>query len=192
MSFLKMRPEPESYNKLLHMETLVAETKIRDFILSLKENRSSATVSLYTAGLRKFFDINRVTLNWKWIRSFEGDKEKQAEDRPYSHSEIRMLVDRATLRNKAIILTMFSSGIRVGGLPHIRIKDLEPIDDYGIYRITVYPRSKKASYRALCTPEARKAIDSYLDWRRRFGEKIEPDSELPLFRHSFNVEGSAC
>jgi hypothetical protein len=68
-------------------------------LCSLKKEHSSATVSMYVAGLRKFYDMNHIVLNWKWIRSFEGEKEKFTEDRPYTHSEIRMLVDRATLRN---------------------------------------------------------------------------------------------
>jgi hypothetical protein len=90
--------EPGSYDKLLERakdhnnnnskQTL--EEDIGDFIVYLQKEHSSATVSLYIAGIRKFYDMNRVTLSWKWIRSFEGDKEKLIEDRPYTHSEIRM------------------------------------------------------------------------------------------------------
>jgi hypothetical protein len=77
--------------------------------------------------------------------------------------------------------------MRVGALPHIRIKDLEANDDYGIYKIRVYPKSKKYAYATWCTPESRKAIDSYLEWRRRFGERITDDT--PLFRRAYNVHG---
>jgi integrase len=82
---------------------------------------------------------------------------------------------------------MASSGVRVGALPHMRLRDLEPNDTYGIYKIIAYPKSKKSRYFTFCTPECRVAIDTYLDWRKRFGERLEPDS--PLFRCSFNAEG---
>ena len=80
---------------------------------------------------------------WKKIRSFEPQREKVVEDRPYNHSEIKSLIERASLRNKCIILLMTSSGIRVGGIPALRIKDLERIDKCGIYKINVYARTRQ-------------------------------------------------
>lgn len=61
------------------------------------------------------------------------------------------------------------------------MKDLEPIDSYNIYKITYYPKSKKSRYFSFCTPESRKAIDDYVDWRRRFGARLNEDSDSPLF-----------
>ena len=86
------------YIQLLRKDPKLIEINLRDFILYLKKGHSSATVSLYLAGIRKFYDMNHVVLNWKWIRSFEGEKEKLAEDRPYTHEEIRMLVSSKTSR----------------------------------------------------------------------------------------------
>jgi hypothetical protein len=126
-----------------------------------------------------------ISLNWKKIKSFIPEDVKIAEDRPYTHEEIKKLIDITTPRNKALVLTMSSGGIRIGGIPGLRIKDLTPIDEYGIYRIHVYAKSKKHEYHTFCTPEARTAIDSYLDWRRRFGERITEDS--PLFSIEYNV-----
>jgi hypothetical protein len=42
-------------------------------------------------------------LKWKKINSFKGEYYNTTEDRPYSREEIKILVDRAELRNKAII-----------------------------------------------------------------------------------------
>ena len=83
---------------------------------------------------------------------------------------------------------MASSGPRVGALRFIRIKDLEPIDSYNIYRITYYPHSKKDRYISYCTPEARAEIDSYLDYRKRWGERLKDDS--PLFRKDYDARES--
>jgi hypothetical protein len=80
---------------------------------------------------------------------------------------------------------MCSAGLRVGALL-LRIRDLEPIDKYGIYKVNVYASSKKSRYFTFCSVECRKEIDSYLEWRKRWGERLEPDS--PLFRRDFNSQ----
>ena len=115
-----------------------------------------------------------------------GEHEKTVEDRPYTPLEIQTLIEHTTPRNKAIILMMCSGGLRVGAISILRIKDLEPIDKYNIFKVSVYSKSRKSHYFTFCTPEARKAIDDYLDYRRRWGERITEDS--PLFRVDFNPQ----
>jgi integrase len=131
--------------------------------------------------------MNDVTgLNWTKIHSFIGGNEKHTEDRPYTHSEIQRLIQKTTPRNRAIILLMSSAGLRVGAIPLLRMRDLEPIDNYGIYKVNVYASSKKSRYITFCSVECRKEIDSYLEWRKRWGEKIEGDSLL--FRRDYNSQ----
>jgi hypothetical protein len=43
-----------------------------------------------------------------------GENEKTVEDRPYTHSEIQILIQHASPRNKAMILLMSSAGLRIG------------------------------------------------------------------------------
>jgi integrase len=135
--------------------------------------------------------INDVTtLNWKKIKSYFAEHERTAEDRPYTHSEIQTLLQHSSLRNRAMILLMASAGLRVGALPLLRIKDLEPIDTDGlkIYKVNVYAKSKKSSYFSFCTPETRTHIDIYLDHRRRWSERLTDD--FPLFRTDFNPQAA--
>jgi integrase len=131
--------------------------------------------------------MNDIQLNWDKIHSFEGEKEKQAEDRPYTHLEIETLIQKTSPRNRAIILLMATSGLRVGAVPLLRIRDLEPIDSYSIYKINVYTKSKKSRYFTFCSTECRKEIDSYLEWRKRWGGRLQDDS--PVFRKEYNTEG---
>jgi integrase len=105
------------------------------------------------------------------------------EDRPYTHQEIATLLTKTSPRDRAIILLMASSGMRVGAIPYLQLRDLQPIDKYQIYKITVY-RKSTSRYYIFCSPETRKEIDSYLSWRQRLGEQIKDDS--PLFRKSFD------
>jgi len=185
MSFLRL--SPGDYDKLLDKDPKTIQMDICDFVAFMKKEHSSATVTLYLAALNKFFAMNDITtLNWKKIHSYEGEKEKSTEDRPYTHSEIQLLLQKTTSRNRAIILVMCSAGLRVGAIPSLRIRDLEPIDKYSIYKVNVYPTSKKSSYYTFCSVECRKEIDSYLEWRKRWGERLKPDS--PLFRKDFNSQ----
>ena len=71
----------------------------------------------------------------------------------------------------------------MGALPILRIGDLKPIEKYGLCEITVYSGYQE-EYVTFCTPECRKAIDSYLEYRKRCGENIIEDS--PLLREQFN------
>jgi site-specific recombinase XerD len=149
-------PSPE-YDKLLDKDPKLIQMDICDYITYLrKRGRASASVTTYLAALAKFYVMNDITLNWKRIKSFMGEHEKVAEDRPYTHSEIQILLDHSSVRNRAMILLMTSAGLRVGALPILRVKDLQPIDKYKIYKVSVYAKSKKSSYFSFCTPEARK------------------------------------
>jgi integrase len=192
MSYLKL--PSGAYDKLLDKDPKTIQMDICDFITYMrKRGNSSATVATYTAALNKFFVINDVTsLNWKKIKSFQGEHEKTAEDRPYTHSEIQTMLQHSSLRNRAMIMLMCSAGLRCGALPVLRFKDLIPveIDDLNLkfYKIIVYAKSKKFSYFTWCTPETRKYIDTYLDHRRRWGERITDDS--PLFRLDYNQQAA--
>jgi integrase len=81
---------------------------------------------------------------------------------------------------------MSSAGLRLGAIPLLRIRDIIPIDKYKIYKINVYPKSRKSSYFSFCSVECRREIDSYLDYRRRWAERITDES--PLFRSDYNIQ----
>jgi hypothetical protein len=73
---------------------------------------------------------------------------------------------------------------RVGALPLLKIADLIPIPTHNINQIRVYANSKRSRHYTLCTPECRKALDNYIEFRRSCGENITPKS--PLFRREFD------
>ena len=187
MSYLRL--PPKAYDRLLAKDPKTIQMDICDYITYLKKSGIVAPSSLrvYLAALRKFYVMNDVTqLNWAKIHSFLGENEKQTEDRPYTHSEIQMLLEKTTSRNRCIILLMCSAGLRVGAIASLRIRDIEPIDKYQIYKVNVYATSRKSHYFSFCTPECRKEIDSYLEWRKRWGERLTDDS--PLFRSDHNSQ----
>jgi integrase len=66
----------------------------------------------------------------------------------------------------------------------LKIGSLTKIEKYGIYQITVYENTT-SEYICFCSPECTRAIDSYLSYRARYGEKLKP--EAPLIREQFNT-----
>jgi hypothetical protein len=60
---------------------------------------------------------------------------------------------------------------------------LVSIPTYDLYQVKVYSDSKQ-NYFTFSTPEAAKAINTYLNYRERYGEKLTPKS--PLFRDQFD------
>jgi site-specific recombinase XerC len=151
------------------MDTKKAQMNICDYISYMRNQKglASQTIAAYVSAVRKFYVMNDVQLNWDKIHSFKGEEEKRAEDRPYNHSEILTMLQKTTPRNRSFILLMCSGGLRVGSLSSLRIKDLVPLEKYNIYKVNVYANSKRSSYFTFCTPECRKEIDGYLEWRKR-------------------------
>jgi site-specific recombinase XerC len=92
-----------------------------------EKNLSPASINIEFSALRHFYEMNDIDLKWNKINSLKEEFHNMVEDRPYTREEIKLLVDRADLRNKAIILLLASSGVRMGTIPGLN-KDLERTD----------------------------------------------------------------
>jgi hypothetical protein len=82
-----------------------------------------------------------------------------------------------------VILLMCGSGLRIGSLACLKLQNLQRVLNYGIYQITVYENIKE-EYFTFCTPECASAIDSYLQFRKRNGDRLRPSE--PLLRDGFD------
>ena len=177
----------DSYEAMLEIPIRQLESKIRDYLIYLREDRkvSAATISLYLASITHFYEMNDVSINWKRLNRFKGKSRKCAiEDVPYNKDQIKALIDRASLRDRCMILLMASAGLRRGALTTLRLQDLQFIDKFSLYKITVY-KQEQEQYVTYCTPECAKLIDQYLEWRRRLGEQLQPNSIM--FRAEFDT-----
>lgn len=178
--------------KLLELEPKQVQQKIINYVVDMRDNRklSPNTISCRVSALQTFFQMNDIEgINWFKVKKYKGEFYTVSEDRPYTRQEIHTLVENApALRDKAIILLLSSSGMRVGGLVKIQLKHVKAIDKYNIYQFEVYKKSREA-YITFCTPETRNVIDQYLEWRKRLGEKLTPNS--PLFRKEFETKFGA-
>ncbi len=161
------------------------ENLLIEYIVRLKkDNKSSSALSITVSSITHFCVMNDISIMTKKIAKFKGEHEtERSNDRGYSHEEILTLVQSAPLRLKVIFLVMASTGCRIGALPILRLSDLKKMK--GLYQFTIYANSPNQRYVTYCTPECSAAIDSYLAYRKRFGEKLTPDSYL--IRKDFDI-----
>lgn len=182
MSFCKVT----NYEDLLLLDARKLEGLIRDFITYQRHERKLApsTVSSYLSPIAHFYEMNDVTIKWKKLKKFKAKHKTVVEDRPYTREEIKTLVNAAPLlRDKVVILVMATAGLRRGAIEYLRVRDLQRIDKYNLYKISVYKKEEE-QYTTFCTPECSRYIDQYLEWRKRLGERLQPNS--PLIRIVFD------
>src|SRR5437588_51061 len=178
-----------SCEQLLQDDIKLIQSDIIAYILHLKNLRglASGTVANRVSTLKHFYKMNDIILNWDKISSFQGEYIKVVSDKSYTKEEIARLLEKADQRDRVVVLLMASAGLRKGGIPTIRLRNLSNIDRYELYQIIVYENTRY-EYFTFCTPECREAIDVYLEYRKRCGEKLRP--EAPLIREQFNKEDS--
>jgi integrase len=174
---------------LLHQENpKIIQNQIIEYIIQLKNPPHSlryATRSQYLAAVMTFYDLNDVALSKKKIYRYLGEEERPIENRGYNTEEISKMLDVSDDRARAIILVLASTGIRIRATIELKLEDLKIIPDYNLYQVRVYSDSNQR-YLTFTTPEAAKAIDIYLKYRERCGERLTPKS--PLFRDQFDRE----
>jgi site-specific recombinase XerD len=114
-----------SCDGLLNFDVNQLQQKIIDYVIDMRDNRelSPNTMRSHISAIQTFLVINDFgEINWTKVKKFVGEFYKVTDDRPYRRDEIKQLVDAAhSLRDKAIILLLSSSGIRVGGLVKLQV-----------------------------------------------------------------------
>jgi|APSaa5957512535_1039671.scaffolds.fasta_scaffold10145_6 hypothetical protein len=162
------------------------------------EYLNPTTVSNYFKPIKKLFEMNDVTIQWKRIYTTFPEHDNISDSRGWSRDEIqKMLRHTNGSIDTAIILVAASSGIRVGGFD-ISWKDIVPI--YSIdgnlklditesqeenasitcAMIRIYSGTSEG-YPAFITPEAYESLMDYKsDWIRDVGREPKPDE--PIFK----------
>jgi integrase len=162
------------------------ESQIINYIVSLKQNDkiAAASIRVYLAAILHFYLMNDIILNKRKITMYIGESVRKQKDRAYTTQEIQRLLEFCDERAKAIVLLLCSTGVRIGAIPDLQLKHLRPTLEKGIYQLIIYEGTKDEYY-TFCTPEAAKAVDNYLDYRQRCGEKLNENS--PLLREQFDI-----
>ena len=135
-------------------------------------------VKAHWFGVKKWLAANRVNgIDYAYIT-----RPKVAtciRDRIPTKDELRLILsNKITLRDKAFFMVAVSSGLRIGALATLKVKDYKPIQDLGMITVEGGPNRKLAngkSFLTFITSETRKVLENYLQTRG----SLSPDD--PLF-----------
>jgi hypothetical protein len=97
----------------------------------IKKEISSGTLRNYIKAIKLFFTMNDILVNWDKIKMGMPTVNQTSDDRMPEISEINTLLDYNDIRIKPIVLTMLSSGIRVGAWDWLKWKHIIPIERDG-------------------------------------------------------------
>jgi integrase len=184
---IKRYMEMQGINNLLSDNNpRLIENQIIDFVIKMKkQGKGFYAIHNYLTALISFYKINDIMINTTKIKKFQPDLIRK-KDRGYRTEEISKLLEFSDERMRAVILLLSATGMRIGAIETLRLRNLERLDN-NISKVTIYEGS---NYEYICyvTPEATNAIDNYLDMRKRYGEILNPNSLL--IREQFDIRDS--
>ena len=162
------------------------------------EYMNPSTIPNYFSPIKKLLNANDVSVNWKRVENTFPELDNVNETQGWTLKDKQCILDHAkNARDRAIILTLASSGVRRGGVL-LRWGDLMPIykvdgkmvneeDMEGhvsgepeCVTVKVYRRTPEG-YVTFVTPEAYRAIMEYaVEWEADVGRK--PGDGDPIFK----------
>jgi integrase len=158
------------------------------FIDHLLKTYSHHTARNYVFGVKKWYDLNGIQVNWKKIE-MPTASETVEEDRAPTKEELKQILNHASsARDRFAIFALTSSGLRIGTLLTLRVGDVD-LNYPDVARLTVERKrgrkftSKRGRgsgkvFMTWITPEAKKAFQQYLKERKYSSETVAPESPL--------------
>jgi integrase len=182
--FLKKAPDQiineAKEGKLVLYDPETRQGALEDYKLALLSRKpSNASLRAMFTPIKTWLKVNGVKVDYS---NFTLPKTKIREkDELPSEEQLRLIMEKATLRMKTAIAILASSGIRVGALLGLKLKDITLDYDAstGISKIVVPEELSKNgfSYTTFMSSEATKLLKQYLEYRKKkLGETITPES----------------
>jgi integrase len=118
----------KDYADLLRYSDDERYNAIQDFIQYQVQDRnlSFSTVNISNSAIKLFFGVNGKEIrNWKELSRQKGKRKRVIKDRIYTLDELKRLLEYADIREKVIILTLLTTGMRITALAEMRIGDIK-------------------------------------------------------------------
>jgi len=170
--------EVDNMQQLLEADQKTIQEKVEDYVFYLKPKMNPNSVPTQLQSILLFYDMNDVVLNKVKIRKMFPAKIKKMGFKAYTREDVsKLLANTNRSRTKSIIFVLSSTGMRVGGLTKLKIRDVEQMPNSECKCLRVYTGFPEEYYSFL-TPEASRMLDMYLKERSDHGEELNPESPL--------------
>jgi integrase len=196
--YVKQKPE-----KYLEKDTEEIKQDIKEYLINIRSNTSPSTFALARNVIIGFIETEKnITLFTKRERrkliTLKKTKGILTVDEKLTKPLLRRILAEANLNMRALILTLASSGIRVGEATQIKLQDID--FDSEPTKITIRASYTKTGYKRIVfiSDEATKYLrdwlesrESYLKLRKkyskRFKESVSGDSDRVFPFHPVNA-----
>ena len=169
---------------LLQLKDDALQEIAEDYLMYLRKRLSPNSIPARIAALELFFSMNDKNLNFKKIRRMVPASIKKSGHTAWTTSDIRkILQNTVSNRDRAFVHLLSSTGCRIGALQELKLKHLTNMSDN--CKSVLFYEGSEEEYFGFLTPEASKAVDEYVEERKKDGERIDQDS--PVFRSSYQV-----
>ncbi len=142
---------------------------------------TAGTLRNYYKPIKLFCDMNDILVNWKLVNRGMPSSKRAGQDRTPTILEIHSMLEFGDVRIKPIVLLMVSSGIRVGAWEYLKWKHVIPLYNQDkvllASKLIVYA-GEPEEYFTFMTPEAYKALEDWMNFRKSYGERITDESWL--------------
>ena len=196
IDFLKVEKPADAFKQNYDWESV-----LNDWIDELVAyGVASSSINTYLRCVKKWLEVNLSKEEWQsidWRRVELPSSWKVEQDKIPLKEHLRQLFDSASEKGKALITIAVSSGLRIGTIIKLKLKNVkvydngnlkslisylnQPLPENVLGLITVTPEITKErvrKYLTFCTHECLTCLLNYLRKRVLSGENLTPDSSL--------------
>ena len=164
-------------------------TIIRDLILDFreyleKEGYAPKTINAWDGAVRSFFSSVLGKAGMINVKNYRNACISQKKDFVPTLEELKKMLDTCNLEEKFRILFVAQTGMRISDALELKVSDVSRELELGRVPLAIYytPKKDREAIRERITFLASDGVEllkQYLEWRKRSGEKVTPES--PLF-----------
>lgn len=171
-------------DKLLKLKSMQLQELLENYLIYLKGRISPNSIPTKFCAIEPFFTMNDKVIDNKKLHKMFPAKIKRSGKDAYTTEDVQKMLSVAkTRRVRASLHFLASTGCRIGAITDLKMRNLSEMPQ-GCKAIVIYEGTVE-EYTSFLTPEASKALDEYLNERRRDGEALNPES--PVFRTIYKV-----
>jgi|GEM_PF-1904732 len=138
----------------------------------IASGKASKTVSVYLTAIKSFFGAFDIEMNGKSVKISVVNKEENNKHE-FTIEEIKKLLDVCSIRDTAIFLVQFQSGLAVNELSNLRIKDIGTYENGkveinqkdGIIPLHIKREKTNNHFHTFIGNDGRNAVEEWLRFR---------------------------